>query len=174
MSRPAHPELVQPDASKVERETVSPWSPLAQPIFRALWIATVASNIGTWMQDVGESWVMVSLTPDRGARTTVRRDMAWMSSGFRTCCLFQYVFGAWKLKGEETMRGRPGGERGQTQTTAVTRFCTTHWRCRDSHDWIPLFTRQRFTSPYPLLGVISLLWSAYWHRAQEPICRFAY
>src|SRR4029453_4168460 len=29
---------------------------------RALWIATVASNIGTWMQDVGESWLMVSLT----------------------------------------------------------------------------------------------------------------
>jgi MFS family permease len=42
--------------------TVSPWSPLAEPIFRALWIATVASNIGTWMQDVGESWLMVSLT----------------------------------------------------------------------------------------------------------------
>jgi len=40
----------------------SPWSPLAEPIFRALWIATVASNIGTWMQDVGESWLMVSLT----------------------------------------------------------------------------------------------------------------
>jgi MFS family permease len=42
--------------------TVSPWRPLAQPIFRALWIAIVASNIGTWMQDVGESWLMVSLT----------------------------------------------------------------------------------------------------------------
>src|SRR5262245_59367855 len=41
---------------------ISPWSPLAEPIFRALWIATVASNIGTWMQDVGESWLMVSLT----------------------------------------------------------------------------------------------------------------
>jgi MFS family permease len=40
----------------------SPWSPLAEPIFRALWIATVASNIGTWMEDVGESWLMVSLT----------------------------------------------------------------------------------------------------------------
>ena len=40
----------------------SPWSPLAEPIFRALWIATVVSNIGTWMEDVGESWLMVSLT----------------------------------------------------------------------------------------------------------------
>jgi MFS family permease len=50
------------DAAKLGEESVSPWSPLAEPIFRALWIATVASNIGTWMQDVGESWLMVSLT----------------------------------------------------------------------------------------------------------------
>jgi MFS family permease len=31
-------------------------------VFRALWIATVVSNVGTWMQDVGESWLMTSLT----------------------------------------------------------------------------------------------------------------
>src|SRR5215510_14799158 len=63
MSRPAHTELARPAAtSKLGQEAVWPWSPLAQPIFRALWIATVASNIGTWMQDVGESWLMLSLT----------------------------------------------------------------------------------------------------------------
>lgn len=32
-------------------------------MFRALWIATVASNIGTWMHDVGASWLMTSLAP---------------------------------------------------------------------------------------------------------------
>src|SRR5215472_15664686 len=37
-------------------------APLAGPVFRALWIGTIASNLGTWMQDVGESWLMVSLT----------------------------------------------------------------------------------------------------------------
>src|SRR5215510_10249425 len=37
-------------------------SPLAGRVFRVLWIATIASNLGTWMQDVGESWLMVSLT----------------------------------------------------------------------------------------------------------------
>jgi MFS family permease len=37
-------------------------APLRAPVFRALWIATIASNVGTWMQDVGESWLMVSLT----------------------------------------------------------------------------------------------------------------
>ena len=28
----------------------SPWSPLRQAVFRSIWIATVASNVGTWMQ----------------------------------------------------------------------------------------------------------------------------
>src|SRR6266566_3241321 len=40
----------------------SAWSPLRHSVFRALWIASVVSNIGTWMQDVGESWLMTSLT----------------------------------------------------------------------------------------------------------------
>src|ERR1700687_4806363 len=42
---------------------LSAWNPLRESVFRALWIATVVSNIGTWMQDVGESWLMTSLTP---------------------------------------------------------------------------------------------------------------
>ncbi len=29
------------------------WAPLGQPVFRALWVAALVSNIGTWMQDVG-------------------------------------------------------------------------------------------------------------------------
>jgi MFS family permease len=39
------------------------WSPLRQTLFRALWLASVASNIGTWMQNVGAAWLMTSLTP---------------------------------------------------------------------------------------------------------------
>lgn len=38
-------------------------SPLSFPVFRALWIATVISNIGTWMHDVGAGWLMTSLSP---------------------------------------------------------------------------------------------------------------
>src|SRR5262245_33422532 len=41
---------------------VSPWDPLRQPLFRALWLAALASNVGTWMQDVGSTWLMTSLT----------------------------------------------------------------------------------------------------------------
>src|SRR5215467_7158353 len=40
----------------------SSFAPLRAPVFRALWIATIVSNLGTWMQDVGESWLMVSFT----------------------------------------------------------------------------------------------------------------
>jgi len=40
----------------------SPWSPLRSPLFRALWMASVVSFVGTWMQDVGAAWLMTSLT----------------------------------------------------------------------------------------------------------------
>src|SRR5262245_18665345 len=52
-------ELAHPARSV---SAVSSLAPLRVPLFRALWIATIASNLGTWMQDVGESWLMVSLT----------------------------------------------------------------------------------------------------------------
>ncbi len=39
-------------------------SPLHSPVFRALWIATIVSNIGTWMHDVGAGWLMTSLSPN--------------------------------------------------------------------------------------------------------------
>lgn len=41
----------------------SAWAPLRQPLFRALWIATVVSNIGTWVHEVGAGWLMVTLAP---------------------------------------------------------------------------------------------------------------
>jgi MFS family permease len=44
-------------------DTRSTWSPLRHTIFRWLWIASVASNIGTWFQNVGASWMMTTLSP---------------------------------------------------------------------------------------------------------------
>src|SRR5437762_4233341 len=41
----------------------STWSPLAHPLFRALWIASAGSHIGSYMTDVGQGWLMSSLTP---------------------------------------------------------------------------------------------------------------
>jgi MFS family permease len=43
---------------------LSMWTPLRQPVFRALWIASAVSSIGTWMHDVGAAWLMTSLAPN--------------------------------------------------------------------------------------------------------------
>jgi MFS family permease len=40
----------------------SAWSPLREPLFRTLWIAAVASNVGIWMQEIAAAWLMTSLT----------------------------------------------------------------------------------------------------------------
>ncbi len=49
--------------SKAQPGHPSAWSPLQQNLFRALWLASVASNIGTWMQNVGAAWLMTALAP---------------------------------------------------------------------------------------------------------------
>lgn len=41
--------------------TGSTWAPLGVPVFRALWMASLASNIGSWMHLVAASWLMTSL-----------------------------------------------------------------------------------------------------------------
>jgi MFS family permease len=38
-------------------------APLRHQTFRALWLASVASNVGTWMHDTSAGWLMVSLAP---------------------------------------------------------------------------------------------------------------
>jgi MFS family permease/quinol monooxygenase YgiN len=40
----------------------SAYAPLRHPLFRWLFIASVASNIGTWMQNVGAAWLMTDLS----------------------------------------------------------------------------------------------------------------
>ena len=41
---------------------VSLRTPLLYPVFRAVWIASVVSNIGTWMQNVAGVWLVTTLT----------------------------------------------------------------------------------------------------------------
>ena len=45
-----------------ERTPASPWSPLSQPAFRAIWLAILVGNIGTWVHDVAAAWRMADLT----------------------------------------------------------------------------------------------------------------
>lgn len=44
-------------------QTSTAWSPLKYQAFRTLWIATLVSNIGTWLHNTGASWLMTELTP---------------------------------------------------------------------------------------------------------------
>ncbi len=39
------------------------WAPLRRHLFRSLWIASLASNLGTWLQGVAAAWLMTTLTP---------------------------------------------------------------------------------------------------------------
>ncbi len=44
------------------RRSGSAWAPLGEPLFRSLWIASVISYTGTWMQNVGAGWLMTQMT----------------------------------------------------------------------------------------------------------------
>lgn len=44
------------------KKNSSIWSPLLDRSFRLLWITNVVSLVGTWMHEVGASWLMTSLT----------------------------------------------------------------------------------------------------------------
>src|SRR3954463_12848600 len=37
-------------------------SPFRYPMFRAIWLATLMSNLGVWIQSVGAAWLMTSIT----------------------------------------------------------------------------------------------------------------
>ena len=41
---------------------VTLWSPFVHAIFRAIWIAGLVSNVGTWMQNVAGVWFVTALT----------------------------------------------------------------------------------------------------------------
>ena len=47
---------------KPQAPMVSPWQPLRERLFLWLWLASIASNIGTWMHEVGAGWLMTSLS----------------------------------------------------------------------------------------------------------------
>jgi hypothetical protein len=40
----------------------SPWAPLSIPVFRAIWVASLVSNLGSWMHLVAAGWLITSLT----------------------------------------------------------------------------------------------------------------
>ncbi|KJS40114.1 MAG: MFS transporter [Roseovarius sp. BRH_c41] len=51
---------------------VSAYAPFGQAAFALLWTATLISNIGTWMHDVGAGWLMTTLDPSPAVVTLVQ------------------------------------------------------------------------------------------------------
>lgn len=54
----------------------SAWAPLRLPLFRAFWLASLASNFGTWIHEIGAGWLMTSLTTSPEMVSYVRTSMA--------------------------------------------------------------------------------------------------
>lgn len=50
-------------ANASARDDVGTFSPFRYPVFRAIWIANLFSNIGATLQSVGAAWLMTELTP---------------------------------------------------------------------------------------------------------------
>lgn len=50
-----------PAAPEIETPT-SGWAPLRRPLFRNRLIASIVSNVGSWMQDTAGTWLMTTLT----------------------------------------------------------------------------------------------------------------
>src|SRR5687767_13619449 len=65
MTGTSHRSMGTGPANRVNNEpqavaaTASALAPLRLPAFRALWVAVLVSNIGTWMQTVGAQWFLV-------------------------------------------------------------------------------------------------------------------
>jgi MFS family permease len=49
-----HPEADRPKV----------FEPFANPLFRALWTASLVSSLGTWVQQIANGWLMTSLAPE--------------------------------------------------------------------------------------------------------------
>ncbi|HEY7307179.1 MAG TPA: MFS transporter [Bryobacteraceae bacterium] len=49
-------------SSATQTITPSGWAPLRRPLFRNRTIASVVSNLGSWMQDTAGTWLMTALT----------------------------------------------------------------------------------------------------------------
>lgn len=54
----------------------SAWAPLGNPLYRAFWIASLFSNLGTWIHEVGAAWLMTQLDPSPVMVSSVRAAMA--------------------------------------------------------------------------------------------------
>ncbi|WP_390620385.1 MFS transporter [Stieleria varia] len=70
------PASPSPDPSSPSPDPASPWAPLRNPVYRLFWIASLVSNIGTWMHEIGAGWLMAELNDSPQMVSAVRTAMA--------------------------------------------------------------------------------------------------
>jgi MFS family permease len=56
--------MSSPQAGAPPQSEASAWAPFRHRVFLLIWVATVVSNIGSWMYNVASGWLMTSLNPD--------------------------------------------------------------------------------------------------------------
>ena len=59
-------------SSSGKQPSAGAYAPFGQRAFALLWTATLISNIGTWMHDVGAGWLMTTLNPSPAVVTLVQ------------------------------------------------------------------------------------------------------
>lgn len=62
----------QSDVAATPVRPVSAWAPFGFGAFALLWSATLVSNVGTWIHDVGAGWLMTTLDPTPSVVTLVQ------------------------------------------------------------------------------------------------------
>ena len=71
-----------------DEAVIGAWAPLQVRLFRALWLAGIVSNIGTFMHTVGAGWAVTSLTESPAIVSLLQT--VWAAPGF----LFALLAGA--------------------------------------------------------------------------------
>ncbi|MGH8763376.1 MAG: MFS transporter, partial [Nitrosospira sp.] len=61
LRRPAVSTPIDTDTEQISAQGA--WAPLRLPVFRVFWLASLGSNIGTWINGTASGWVMTDLSP---------------------------------------------------------------------------------------------------------------
>jgi MFS family permease len=100
---------------------VSTWAPFRHRAFAVIWLATIVSNIGSWMYNVASGWLMISLDPSPLSVSLIQVANAL------PMFLFAIPAGA-LIDIIDQRKFLIAGELAITMTSALFAFCVTkHW-----------------------------------------------
>ena len=71
-TQPTETQSAETQPAQNQQDRTGTWAPLATPLFRWFWVASLVSNLGTWVHEVGAGWLMTSLDADPSMVSAVR------------------------------------------------------------------------------------------------------